>query len=364
VILRLPLARQGLPEEARAPAPLEIQITDNPSAPARPEPAFVPESPVAAPRRPPVTARSHVRAADRDELAPSEPEPRAPPVGEAPAAPAAGSGGGVAPDLSLRALPPEARARLVGPPPEAELRSRPQRPSLEERRAEIEREEDAIANVRAGRVDPLLFEYLRGARRRFEEDARRLAEGLPLGPRETMRAWGGGYLQHVEDVHRMAAAGKNRDGPASTDPRVVADEPRPDLFAGYDEATRAANAGAEVRRAEICLDVSPGRETTASLRKSSGNAALDRVALNAFARSAAARPVPPDARRGLACYEIRIAAFRMPPLPAIACGWDEKGITCAWPFKRITSVTGHLLSVEYPPPKNAPPNRSLLRSAR
>jgi hypothetical protein len=135
-----------------------------------------------------------------------------------------------------------------------------------------------------------------------------------------------------------------------------------DVLSGYNEATRQAQAGADHRRVEICLDVAPGRETTATMRVGSGNVALDRVALEAFQKSVAARPVPPDARAGRACYEVRISAFRAPPLPFLSCGFDRKGLTCIWPFKKVTSVTGRLLSVEYPPAPAA--GRSLLRAPR
>ena len=61
----------------------------------------------------------------------------------------------------------------------------------------------------------------------------------------------------------------------------------------------------------------------------------------------AARPVPADAHAATACYDLRIRAFRMPPLPVLSCGIDKDGPTCAWPFKKITSVSVHLESVDY-----------------
>ena len=73
------------------------------------------------------------------------------------------------------------------------------------------------------------------------------------------------------------------------------------------------------------------------------------MTLESFTKAIAARPVPADARRGLACYELRISAYRMPPLPFISCGVGRAGLTCVWPFKKVTTVRGRLLSVEYPP---------------
>jgi hypothetical protein len=239
------------------------------------------------------------------------------------------------------------------------LRARPRPPSVEELRAELERRDEAVANVRAGRADPLLYEYLRGARARFEDEARRLAEAIALGPKETLGGWGRGYLKGVEDAHRKDRADDDRP-----DLRTDADRRRPDLAAADEESLRQARSGAEERRVEVCLDVAPGRDTSARLRRGSGNAALDRVALEAFVRSVAARPVPPDARTGRACYEVRISAVRAPPLPFVSCGFDRSGITCIWPFKKITSVTGRLLSVEYPPAGQAATAGSLLRRPR
>ncbi len=137
------------------------------------------------------------------------------------------------------------------------------------------------------------------------------------------------------------------------------------MLGAYDKARRQAEAGAEERRAEVCLDVAAGRETAVVLRRSSGNAALDRLTLESFTKAVAARPVPPDARRSLACYELQISAFRMPPLPVVSCGVGRHGLTCVWPFKKVTSVKGRLLGVEYPPADGRRTQRpSLLRKPR
>jgi hypothetical protein len=290
---------------------------------------------------------------------PAPPRPKAALAAERSSSPARDHGGdraAVAPaaplDLSLGALSREARARVAAAPPEATIAAGPHRLSVDELLAESDRAEAGAANVRAGRVDPLLYDYLRGARTRFEEEARRQADAIALGPSETVRGWGRGYLARIDDAHR----GVGNEARAQDD----AGERRPDVLGGYDQAARAAEAGAVERRLEVCLDVAPGRETRAALRRGSGNAALDRVALAAFIDAVAARPVPPDARTGRACYEVRIAAHRAPPLPFLSCGFDRSGVTCIWPFKKVTSVTGRLVSVEYP--DRGP--RSLLRPPR
>jgi len=271
-------------------------------------------------------------------------------------------------DLSLGALSGGVKARIAGPPPtEQTLRARPGRFSVDELRADLERHEDAVANVEKGRVDPLLYDYLRGARARFQEQAARLADSIPVGPGDMARSLGRGYLSSVEAAN-SGALGARPDAPREgggderNEPSLHAD-----VLGAYAESRRQTEVGAEERRAEVCLDVAAGQETAVVLRHSSGNAALDRLTVESFTKAVAARPVPPDARRGLACYELRISAFRMPPLPVVACGFDIGfgGLNCVWPFKKVTSVKGRLLTVEYPSADGrGPASRSLLRNPR
>jgi hypothetical protein len=267
----------------------------------------------------------------------------------------------------LSALPDEVKQRFVGTPgPEQTLRARPGRFAVDELRAEIERQQDAVANVDAGRADPLLYDYLRGARSRFLETADQLANDIAVGPGTMVRGWGRGYLRTLEDVSR-GKMGAKLDAPreGGGDARNET-SPHADVLRGYNEARRQAEAGAEERRAEVCLDVAAGREPAVALRRSSGNPALDRLTLESFTKAVAARPVPPDTRGGRACYELHISAFRMPPLPSLSCGVGRAGLTCVWPFKKVTSVRGRLLSVEYPPPDGggAKASSSLLRKPR
>lgn len=285
-----------------------------------------------------------------------------------PSAPSAGAdegaGRGARVDLSFGALSDEVKGRFAGPPPpEGTLRARPGRPSVDELRVELERQQDAVANVDAGRVDPLLYDYLRGARARFQADAKRLAEDMAVGAGSAVRSWARGYGKTLDDINR-GVLGARTDAPPG-DARNETSRGA-DVLGQYGEAQRQAEAGAEERSAEVCLDVAAGRETKVALRRSSGNAALDRVTVDSFTKAIAARPVPPDARRGLACYELRISAFRMPPLPFVSCSFDigVTGPTCVWPYKKVTSVKGRLLSVDYPPADGAHAPPSLLRKPR
>lgn len=271
-------------------------------------------------------------------------------------------------DLSFGSLRDDVKGQFATKPsPEDVLRARPHRLSVDELRADLERRQDAVANVEKGRVDPLMYEYLRGAKARFQTDAKRLADDMAVGGGATVRAWGRGFLNSVDAANRGelgARVDAPREGGGDTRNEK---SPGADVLGAYNEATRQAEAGAEERIAEVCLDVAAGRETTVALRRTSGNASLDRLAIESFTKAIAARPVPPDVRAGLACYELRISAYRIPPLPAISCGFDVGFTrpTCVWPFKKVTSVKGRLLSVEDPPAADGSRARaSLLRKPR
>ncbi len=165
----------------------------------------------------------------------------------------------------------------------------------------VERADDAAANVERGRVDPVLYDYLRGARVRFHDEARKIAEAIPLGAGATVRSWGRGYAAKVEESQR---------GQASAAPGAEGYRPPADVLGGYGHAESAARAGAEVRSVELCLDVEGGRTSAPVLRRGSGVPALDRIALDAFtravARAARAGRPPPGGRL------LRAARQRLP----------------------------------------------------
>lgn len=248
-----------------------------------------------------------------------------------------------------RANPDESFDRLLGPVPETPARPGRRRP-LGELRAEAERRADAEENVRVGRAHPLLFDFLRQARDRLTPEATRIAESLPLGAAETTKGWARGYLKGVADAHRGAFAAPSAAGEA-------VGGPRPDLLGGYDEAARQAESGAEQRSAEICLGVAPNHAVVTTLRRSSGNAALDRLAVDSFDAAGSARPVTADVRPSLACYLVRVSAYRMPPLPTV--GLDLASGRIIYPLKRITKVTVELQSVDFGPKRES---SSLLRA--
>jgi hypothetical protein len=238
--------------------------------------------------------------------------------------------------------PGEALEQLLAPPPDA----RGMRP-LDVLRAEAERRADAEENVRAGRANPLFFDYLRHARDRLTPEATRLAEKLPLGAAETTKGWARGYLKGVADAHN--GLGALLRAPDETVGGVPT--PRPDVLGAYNEAEHQAASGAEQRSAEVCLGVAPNHAAVVTLRRSSGNAALDRLALDSFRSASDVRTVTPDVQPALACYRVRISAYRVPPLPTVSFDFIKRRII--YPLKRITEVTVDLQSVDFGPKKES-----------
>ena len=180
---------------------------------------------------------------------------------------------------------------------------------------------------------------------RLTPEATRIAERLPLGAAETTKGWARGYLKSVADAHRGLGA-----------PLRAPDEsvggPHPDVLGAYNEADRQAEEGAEQRAAEVCLGVAPNHAAVVTLRRSSGNAALDRLALDSFRSASDVRAVTPDVRPALACYRVRISAYRVPPLPTVSLDLIKRRII--YPLKRITKVTVDLQSIDFGAKKEPP----------
>ena len=325
------------PRVERPPTPIELSIVETTGeGPSHLGDADVPQKPV----RHRVPGKRPVESGGATTPSSPPPTPPATPV-PTPSKPV---------DLSFEALGEGAKRRATSTPAgdnplERLLVPTPESPALPGRRkpigelrAEADRRAAAVANVRAGRADPLLFDLLRGARDRLTSEATHIAESLPLGAAETTKGWGRGYLRRVADAHS-----------GQLDPSRALDEPvggpHPDVLGAYDEATRQSEAGAEHRAAEVCLGVAPSHEVVVTLRRSSGNAALDRLAVDSFHAAGGARPVTSGVRPALACYRVAVSAYRLPPLPTV--GIDLINGRILYPLKRMTKVTVELQSVDF-----------------
>jgi hypothetical protein len=329
----------GLPRAAPE-APIEIALVETPPAPtsagATRTPPTAPPAPPA-PRRP-ASSRPGPPAVPTAPPAPSAPTPTPP----APVRPVDLSFDALASSAKQRAAaapsPGEALERLLVPAPEP---AGPHAP-LAELRADAERRADAVENVRTGRAHPLLFDYLRDARDRLTPAARRIAEALPLGASETTRGWTRGYLGAVAQAQRGAFAPVKPDAEPSD---ISVWGPHPDVLGAYNEADRQGELGAEERAAEICLGVAPGHAVVVTLRRSSGNAALDRLAFDSFRAAGDGHAPTADVRPALACYRVRVSAYRAKPLPTIS--FDFAARRLIYPLKRLTNVSVELESVDF-----------------
>jgi hypothetical protein len=333
------------PTAARPPNPIELALIDDGR-----------DIDTAAPAPPSADAPPARRHAPKAVGSPAPPAPDTPKPPVVPGPPPAGAASPPrAIDLSFDRLAEPAKARAAGrsdaqedlerllvpaPPP------RGLRVPLAELRADAERRADAAANVRAGRAHPLLFDYLRAARDRLSPAATKIAESLSLGPAETTRGWGRGYMGATAEAHRRPFA---LDRPVEE----TFGGPRPDVLGAYDESRRQAESGAEERTAEVCLGVAPGHAVVVTLRRSSGNAALDRLALDAFRAAGDDRAPTAEVRPELACYRVRVSAYRLPPLPTI--GLDLANRRVLFPLRRMTKVNVELESVDFgPKPQTSP----------
>lgn len=332
IVLRL-LPDRPLPPRGVGPPIAAIEFSFSEASPRERANAARPEEP------PPLPHRVGVGTVDRPPPRTQEAEPA---EAEAPrvARPIDLSFEGLGDGAKQRAAaPPDSGAidPLLLPPPESLGRRR----SPAELHAEAERQTDAVENVRAGRAHPLLYDYLRNARELLTPEATRIADSLPLGPALAAKGWWRGYLGRLAEVNR----GHTIDPPRGPEEEVGGR--RPDVLGAYNEMERQAKSGAEERTAEVCLGVAPSQAVVVTLKRSSGNAALDRLAIDSFHSASLARPVVADIRPGLACYLVRISTYRMPPLPSLSFGWKNSHPDVIYPLKRISHVTVELESVDY-----------------
>jgi hypothetical protein len=226
---------------------------------------------------------------------------------------------------TFRAL--EGNGADAAPPPVAPRPSRDRGArSTAERVAEM-LEPTAEDNVRAGRVHPQFYDYLRDAKARFhptlaqtERDA-----GAPKVA-GFFKAWWQSYLKDL-------AARNGRP-----DPREVTEEEQ----------------GAVELTCDVCLTIRLGATPEIEVVHHSISEELDQEAVTALRLSVAARPAnePPlpagskgNAGSARACYRFSASARRLPPA-AIGCSFDEVTLKggCVWPLKKIFRTDVKLVS--------------------
>jgi outer membrane biosynthesis protein TonB len=335
---------QGLPATSLLsppppPEPLEIELIAEPPQQAPAPSAVAPErsvdrgeAPVKLPRPPrPPPSRT--------------PEPP-PPVAE-PAAPAP-------PRRPLPGLTPDfgtidrlTREGVIAPP-DPSLAPPPENkgPSkFAARLAERTRDDAARANVAAGKVQPQLYDFLRDARRGFTPNPAAL-DADPRAPNTVARSvaqWGKGvremyrgWRRQLDDERRRLDHDPDRRG-------------APDILEHYNRMLESTARAVEPMDCLVCLVVRRDGPPEVVLTASSGNAEVDRAAVEALRRSANTRPVDEDVRPQKTCYRFRATVHRVPPIPIAGCAFDEVALTasCYYPTKKLRKVTVNLESVDY-----------------
>jgi hypothetical protein len=329
------------------PAPLEIDILEAPPAPApTAEPAPTPEpTPAPEPRARPAPAprRQAVTAPPPPQPLPPEPPARDPPPPVPPRPPVALALDYDAVDRLTRKGVLDTPAPSEAPPPPP---ARPRPPSFSERLASVVREDGARRNVAVGKVHPQLFDYMRDAHKVFAPDPKvvDLDPRTPNNVKNSARQWGSGlaeaYRSWRRDLDDMNANRRRND----PDRRGA-----PDILAHYNRMLEGTKKGAAPIAAQVCLLVNPGAPARVELGKTSGNAEVDRAAVDALTRAAQRRAPDPDVKQQRTCYRFAVTVTRVPPLPVAGCMFDEVNLTasCYYPLKKAMTISVSLDSVDY-----------------
>jgi hypothetical protein len=153
------------------------------------------------------------------------------------------------------------------------------------------------------------------------------------GLREAYRSW----QREIDDLR----ADRRSDDP---DRRGA-----PDILEHYNRILEGNKKGAEAITSQVCLLVEPGGIPRVELGKTSGNAEVDRAAVDALTRAAGRRAPEPDVRKQRTCYRFAVKVVRVPPLPVAGCMFDEVELTasCYYPLKKAMTISVSLESVDY-----------------
>jgi len=185
--------------------------------------------------------------------------------------------------------------------------------------------DQAIENVRSGRVHPVLYDVARDGQKIFSPswdmiDMDASGKGS-IG--QSLIALMRGYLGQAE------AYGRQHAPPAAEEKTTLLDH--------YDRTRQAAAKRAERLSCLVCVTL--GNQTlSAEVTHSSDRRRYDHMARAAIVKAARSRPWPPDAPPTRACYRVTTRFGRVPPTPSISCAFDESipAITeCYYPFKKL-----------------------------
>lgn len=218
------------------------------------------------------------------------------------------------------------------------------------------RERAARETVISGKVDPLMHQLLRDARDRFTPSVAALDNDSrsPNTVGRTLKQWlGGARRGRPEDAADHARQRRPDQAGRMVAPDVLLPGARRsmELAGGTLGLALPGFSETQPRHCLVCVVIKPGAGPEIVLSNSSGNAEVDRAAVEALQRATQARPPGSDVRPQKSCYRFQASVERIPPSQAVGCTFDEVKLTaeCHYPTKKVRKTTVHLESVEYDP---------------
>jgi hypothetical protein len=226
----------------------------------------------------------------------------------------------------------------------------PRSSTFRDRLAALERQDGARRNVVRGKVHPQVFDYMRDARKVFAPDPAvvDLDPRTPNNVKNSVRQWAGGLQEAYRSWRRDVDELRDRTRAADDFDR----RRRPDILEHYNRILEGNQRAAEGIIAHVCMVVAPGATPAVELGQTSGNAEVDRAAIDALTRAARRRPADRDLARQRTCYSFSVKVVRVPPLPVAGCMFDEVELTasCYYPLKKGMTMSVSVDSVDYDPP--------------
>jgi hypothetical protein len=204
--------------------------------------------------------------------------------------------------------------------------------------------DQALRNVRTGRVDPRLYEIQRDSETFFSPSwSLTRGSGRGLGTvsatlKELLRVMGKKYLENLE---RYTAAQRV---PSEVKTESTFTEVYNDVLHSEEEGGRDVSLACS-----LCADVGFGMAPRITITRRSGQGAFDRLAHSALLQAVKRRPPPKGSRPVRACYRFVAKFFRVPPMPFIGGTFDESkpSIEVFYPLKKILRTRVKLQTAQY-----------------
>jgi len=225
-------------------------------------------------------------------------------------------------------------------------------PRFSDRLAALRRRDEARTNVVKGKVDPQIYDFLRDAQNGFAPSRLALDRDrrAPNTVGRTLKQWFGGLLRPHGDAEDQRQWAPDQQGRQHA-PDVMNKDSRAALrrMGGYLGLARGESAAAQPMECLVCVVVRANRAPEVVLDGSSGNAELDKAAVQSLERATRTRTVETYVRPQRSCYRFRATVQRVPPVPVIGCRFDEVTLKggCVFPTQKVYKTSVSLESVDY-----------------